>query len=364
MVYAGEDEELYVLVNEGLALYRAGRWFDAHEIWEAAWNGEVGKNKETLRGLIQIAAGLHKFTTGNRIGPSKLLAKARATLEEVRASAWLGIDLVALGQELSRALAEADAFARGERETIVAPPLPESTGPDRILYLHGLASGPSSFKASAILPPLVAEGYAVEVPDLNEGDFEHLSMSRTLATAKRLLAERTLVIGSSFGGYAAALLAEKDERVKALVLMAPAFDMAERMRRRYGAEAIEAWKQHGTTLVEHYAWGGRHPLGYGFFEDAARHPAFPKVRVPTYLLQGEHDDVVPAELAKSFAAQHPHVELDLADDDHGLGASAERALAASRRMIALAGIEPAPRPATVAQAEQRLAAIDEGKGVK
>ena len=367
MVYAGEEAALYPLLNEGLALYHTGRWFDAHEIWELAWNGEVGRSKETLRALIQVAAALHKHAEGNRRGPSKLLAKAKATLSEVTSgcSSWFGIDLVGLTSDIDRALAAADQWARGEAEIVPPPPLPRATGSDGVLYLHGFASGPSSFKANAIVPPLLEAQYSVEVPDLNEGDFERLTVTRALARAKRLLRDRTLVIGSSFGGYVATLLAARDDRVKALVLMAPAFDMAERMRSRYGEEALEVWKAEGHTLVEHYAWGGRHRIGYGLLEDAARHPAFPKVRVPTYVLQGQRDDVVPAELAAKFSqVNRAHVELELADDDHGLVASSERAYAATKRMIERIGIAPSPPPATIEQAEERLAAIDRGKGLQ
>src|SRR5687767_4973408 len=167
MVYAGEEAALYPLLNEGLALYHAQRWFDAHEIWEAAWNGEVGRNKETLRALIQVAAALHKHAEKSRRGPSKLLAKAKDTLAEVTSgcSAWLGIDLVALARDIDRSLSEADRWAIGEADLVPVLRLPQATGPHGILYLHGFASGPSSFKANAIVPKL--SEYSVAVPDLN-----------------------------------------------------------------------------------------------------------------------------------------------------------------------------------------------------
>lgn len=344
MVYEGEDDNLYPLVNEGLTLYRNGLFFEAHELWEYAWGGEVGRNKLTLQALIQIAAALHKHAEGNRRGPSKLLAKARDKITEVRGacSAWLGIDLVALEADVDVALAAADRFARGEIDAVPPPALPEATGPDGILYLHGFASGPSSYKASVLVPPLRADGFHVEVPDLNEGDFERLTISRALALAKRRVRDRTIVIGSSFGGYVATLLASMDDRVKALVLMAPAFDLAGRMHRRYGEEAIQGWKEAGYSMVEHYAFGGEHRIGYGFLEDAELHPLYPKVRVPTYVLQGERDDVVPPETARALAEAHPElVELDLVEDDHGLGSSAERALGATRRMIDRVCLAPA-----------------------
>jgi hypothetical protein len=359
-VYAGEEADLYPLVNEGLTLYHEGRFFEAHELWEAAWAGEVGRNKLLLQALIQIAAALHKAGEGNQRGPSKLLAKARGVLAEIgSASAWLGLDLVALCAELESALAAADRFAAGEVDRVPPPELPARTGPDGIVYLHGFASSPASFKARAIAEPLANDGFFVEVPDLNEGDFEHLTLSRSLARARRLVRDRTILIGSSFGGYAASLLAEKDDRIVGLVLLAPAFDLARRMKDRYGPAAIDAWRKAGTTLVDHHAWGGKHPIGFGLLEDAERHAAMPRVRVPTYVLHGAADDVVPAELARAYGAQNPSIEVDIVDDGHGLEASTGRALAKVRAMIERLALQPAPAVAERSAAEERLRALAE-----
>ena len=39
----------------------AGRFFDAHEELELAWKAAEGETKILLQGLIQIAAGLHRW---------------------------------------------------------------------------------------------------------------------------------------------------------------------------------------------------------------------------------------------------------------------------------------------------------------
>ena len=44
-----------------------GRFFDAHEELELAWNGAEGENKILFQGLIQVAAGLHRL----KIHPEK-----------------------------------------------------------------------------------------------------------------------------------------------------------------------------------------------------------------------------------------------------------------------------------------------------
>lgn len=355
----GEEPDLYTLLNEGLALYHAERPFEAHEIWEYGWNSEVGRSKLALQALIQIAAALYKDQTKSPRGASKLFAKARDKLAEVRegASAWLGIDLVRLAADVDRALAAADRIAQSAgtaesagSESVEPPYLPRVVGRDGILYLHGFASGPTSHKASLIVPALARRGFHVAVPDLNQGDFYNLTITRALALARRQVRERTLVIGSSLGGYIATLLASKDERVVGLVLMAPAFAMAERLRERYGDSGIAAWRQAGGVDVEHYAWRGKHPIGYGFYEDASKHPARPAIRVPTYILQGRRDDVVSPALAREIAERHPQmIELEMTDDEHALGGSSDHATRAIDRMIERLKLQPEPAPAVATE---------------
>lgn len=301
-----EELELYALLNAGLDLYHREKPYEAHEIWEYAWNAEVGRTKLTLQALIQIAAALHKRNTGNPRGTSKLFAKAKDKIADIRtgASAFLGIDLVALERDVERSLAAADRWAAGGPQEVPTPYLTKRTGECGVLYLHGYASGPTSHKASVIVPALRERGFHVEVPDLNEDDFAGLTISRALALAKRGLRDRTLVIGSSLGGYLASLLAAQDDRVKALLLMAPAYDFPERMKARHGD-------------------GVR---GHVLYEDAIKYPGRPTLRVPTYMLMGERDDVVSPQIVKETAAANASVvELDVVDDDHGLVASAGRA---------------------------------------
>lgn len=338
-----EELGTYDLLNAGLLLYAQGEVFEAHELWEYAWGAEVGLSKLALQALIQIAAAVHKHNTGVPRGTSKLLAKAHAKIDEITngASAWLGIDFVGLKAEVAAALAIADQIAAGSAAVFTPPLLPKRTGSDGVLYLHGFASGPSSYKAREILPALQDRGLFVAVPDLNEGDFTNLTISRALATAKRNLRERTLVIGSSLGGYLAALLAEKDERVKSLVLMAPAFEFADRMRARYGAAALTQWKDAGAIEVEHYGYKRKHAIRYALYEDALKYPQRPKLRVPAYVLQGARDDVVSPSMVEEIARAYPEqVTYDAVDDDHGLTASAHRAREAALAMIDRLRLQP------------------------
>src|SRR5262245_28397540 len=78
----------------------------------------------------------------------------------------------------------------------------------RYVYLHGFASGPQSRKAQFFREKLASVGVALEIPALDEGDFEHLTITRQLAFLTRLLlGEPVVLMGSSMGGYLAALYA-------------------------------------------------------------------------------------------------------------------------------------------------------------
>src|SRR4051794_36524174 len=109
------------------------------------------------------------------------------------------------------------------RATIPAPA--ETAGP-RFLYLHGFASGPHSTKGLAVAAHYQRRGLAVERLDLRVPSFEHLRLSAMIETVRGAIGgerERAVLFGSSLGGLTACRVAERDPRVCALVLMAPAF---------------------------------------------------------------------------------------------------------------------------------------------
>lgn len=318
------SDPIYTPLQAGLTLYAEAQPFEAHEAFEAAWREADGDDQVLLQALVQLAAARHKTAQGNLRGREKLLAKAAERLAMLGTNR-LGLDLVALSAEVARGQAGADVA------------LPTRTARAGVLYLHGFASGPSSNKARVVGEALAADGLQVRVPDLNEGGFIDLTVSRGVAQAERLLFERTLVVGSSLGGYMAALLAAGPgaDRVKAMVLMAPAFDFARRLETRFGPEALARWRQTGVAKVEHFAYGGEHDIGYGLYLDAQRQPPRPTPAVPTAVIQGANDDVVPVEMVREVVATAPEGwQLEVVEDDHALMGSAERAVAAARAMFA------------------------------
>lgn len=188
-----------------------------------------------------------------------------------------------------------------------------------ILYLHGFASGPSSSKARFFRERLEAAGAQVQIPDLAAGDFEHLTISGQLAVMERAAAGRPVALmGSSMGGYLAALYAARHPEVMRLVLLAPAFGFGRRWPDRLGPNAVDEWRRNGTMEFFHYADQRPRALWYGLLEDAAQYEEFPDFRQRALIFHGSHDDVVPVEYSKQFAAAHPASELHVMDSGHEL----------------------------------------------
>ncbi|MEQ1884458.1 MAG: YqiA/YcfP family alpha/beta fold hydrolase [Bryobacteraceae bacterium] len=181
----------------------------------------------------------------------------------------------------------------------------------RIVYLHGFASSPQSSKAQFFLNKFIERGNPFDIPELDEGDFEKLTVSGMLAvTGKAVGSEKVVLMGSSLGGFVAGLFADRHpELVERVVLLAPALRFAERWRQRFTAEQLAEWKSRGWAPFFHYGHKREERLAYSFVEDAqnyAREPNFPQ---PALLFHGTDDPVVPVATSRDFADRHANVRM-------------------------------------------------------
>jgi len=198
------------------------------------------------------------------------------------------------------------------------------------VWLHGFSSSPDSGKGRFVRDRLAERGARLEIPDLNQPSFRNLTVTRMLGQVDALLrGDPAVLFGSSLGGYTAALWSARNPgKVRALVLLAPAFDLAERWKRRTGETELRRWRETGSALMDHYAWGRKEPLSIGFLDDAGLHEAFPLPDAPTLVLQGKNDDVVTPDLADEFVRRMRErgrdARLVLLDDGHELNADLPR----------------------------------------
>ncbi len=194
------------------------------------------------------------------------------------------------------------------------------------VYFHGFASGPSSEKATFFRDRLAERGITLDVPDLNLGDggFLKMTLSRSIqhaaAALDRVEADRrgAVLIGSSLGGYLAALLASRDPRVRAVVLMAPAFDLPARWTALLGEDGLSRWRKDREVEVDHHAYARKEPLSFSFYLDAMGYPPYPRPGCPTLILHGIHDLEVSIGTSQKISEGASEIRLVELDSDHAL----------------------------------------------
>jgi pimeloyl-ACP methyl ester carboxylesterase len=205
----------------------------------------------------------------------------------------------------------------------------------RLLYLHGFASGPRSAKGVAFADHFARRGVALDCLDLRVPSLPHLRLSAMIDRTRQAIGgpdDRAVLIGSSLGGLTAARVAERDPRVVAVILLAPAFHLIERWRALPG---WDDWQRTGWRAIHDFQDNRPAEVDFGFAEDAiAVDAGTPDVRVPALILHGASDDTVPFSGSRAFAAGRPNVQLIELPDDHSLIASLPRLLEASDRFLA------------------------------
>lgn len=192
------------------------------------------------------------------------------------------------------------------------------------VYLHGFASGPKSEKALYFAEHLRQNDIQVAIPDLNLPSFRKMTLSSQLKIANELLEGRNeksvLLFGSSMGGLLSTILSLEHKSVAGLVLLAPGFALERRWQTLWGEDALERWRRDGFLNVHHYAYDKEMKLDVSFLDDALSYKTDGLiVSVPTLVVHGEHDDVVPIEESRRFADENPGlVDLHVLNDDHFL----------------------------------------------
>jgi pimeloyl-ACP methyl ester carboxylesterase len=232
--------------------------------------------------------------------------------------------------------------AGGRRIAYLQEPAARTGGPG-LVWLCGLKSEMTSTKATAVADWARSRGLACLRFDYSghgqsEGRFEDGTVSRWLEEAeaafRRLTQGPQVLVGSSMGGYIALLLlrrllaesrasgvggrgsgegaapattttpdprpptAAEAARIKALVLIAPAWDMTELMWQRLPASARREIEMNGVFLRPSRYGDGPYPITRALIEDGRRHligsAPFDPGR-PVHIIHGLQDPDVPWE---------------------------------------------------------------------
>ena len=191
------------------------------------------------------------------------------------------------------------------------------------VYLHGFASGPSSKKAAAFKKKFEEIGVSLNIPDLEGGDFENMTLTSQVNIVLDLLdqfqGKNVCLIGSSMGGYLATLVAQRREEIKATYLMAPGFNFLERWMRSLKLDCEDEACWDPKIQIFHYRYNKIKYICTDIFKDAKNWNTLALNReVPSRIVHGIHDEVVPIDESKKFISRRPWCSLKEFDSDHGL----------------------------------------------
>jgi len=189
------------------------------------------------------------------------------------------------------------------------------------LYIHGLGSVRTGLKSDSLLQHAEARGRAFVRYDQrghgeSSGTIGRVTITELIADAL-VIARRMpqcVLVGSSLGGLVAAFASVlAPDRVRALCLIAPAIGLAKNLRDRLDAD--------GCMQTSN---GLRFPVLQHVIDDAKNlreDDLAARITVPTLVVHGTLDDVVPSRASELFFAAIPAPRKDLwivANGDHRL----------------------------------------------
>lgn len=110
MEYDATHERIYPREYlEGIRHFNAGRYYDAHEIWEEIWLRSTDAEKLFYQMLIQAAVGLYHIERGNRHGAQSLYERVCEKLQKLP-DVFMSLDVAEFARQF-------DAFCTGWSES-------------------------------------------------------------------------------------------------------------------------------------------------------------------------------------------------------------------------------------------------------
>ena len=202
-----------------------------------------------------------------------------------------------------------------------------------IVWLGGFRSDMTGTKAEALHGWAEEAGRAFVRFDYSGhgqsgGVFEQCTVTAwlndTLSVIDNATSGPIVLVGSSMGGWLALLAARaRPDRVKALVMIAPAPDFTEAIWGELSFEQRREMNQHGKTLRPS-AYGEPDVITRGLIDDGKRHLLLPDVipfHGPVRIMHGQQDDAVHWRqsllLIERLESEDVHLTL-IKDGDHRL----------------------------------------------
>jgi hypothetical protein len=218
-----------------------------------------------------------------------------------------------------------------------------------IILVHGFSSNKNTSNFVKLKDILDKDNIATFRFDVfghgeSEGKFEDITISEAvddiLRTIKFLQSKgykRIGLLGSSFGGISSIMAASKTNDLFMLALKSPVSDYLEVEMNRFSKKDLEEWRKQGYRDYEDD--GKILKLGYTFiadFENNDAYKAATQIGIPTLIVHGDADDVVPVSQSVKTSLLIPNCKLVLikgANHRYTEGDQAEQMLKAFSEFI-------------------------------
>ncbi|MEP2703953.1 MAG: alpha/beta hydrolase [Roseibium sp.] len=207
-----------------------------------------------------------------------------------------------------------------------------------LMWLSGFKSDMTGSKAEALSEYCLERGQDVVRFDYSghgqsSGEFEDACVSdwleEAVAVFDRFCGQETILVASSMGGWIALLLAlarKETNRIKGLVLIAPAVDFTEELmwKQRFSDEIREAIMSEGRWTQPSDYSDDPYIITRNLIDDGRKHLLFGKplhIGAPVTILQGVLDPDVPVAHAQRLVDSLPQDDVTFSlvpDGDHRL----------------------------------------------
>lgn len=191
-----------------------------------------------------------------------------------------------------------------------------------IIFIHGFFSSPKSRKFSYFKEYLDLNDlnhYNLIAIDLypSEHEFETMKISRLLAKLDELVQKnqaKIILIGSSHGGLVAFHYALRNvEKITKLILLAPALDYLDVLENRYD---LASWRKQNYLELHHDIFQTKLRWNWEYVPDLKQvlensKPLEQVFSIPTLLIHGTNDDVIPVDHSYSFVERNKHMDITL-----------------------------------------------------
>lgn len=220
-------------------------------------------------------------------------------------------------------------------ETIVASEqiMPDAT--TTAIVLHGFFSNRQSLNAKAAVDGFVQHGMNVIAPDFygrgdSDGAFGDLTVAKAVETVASVIAhirqtdpaQKIILTGGSFGGLVAMhVTAQFRNDIKLLILRAPVSDWKAVWDKDLTPQQFAQWDRDGSFTAP-MPWGQTVTFCRALYDEMMQGTVYadiaPAISIPTLIVHGTADDVVPLEQSERLNNIIKNSDLIILDGaDHG-----------------------------------------------